>query len=559
MRASRIHAQLDLARTVIMRLQARGRGALARRALLAERDQHAQLHRWATALQATARCHVIHRCFARRVDDIHASETSVTGVQAQARGMLARVQQSVAQNALDKAVRGIIGVQTACRGCLTRRSRKKHQQLLHHPQNLGSITAFQAAIRGHLKRQAIAHQQRAVEAQLATFSALQSHLRGALVRRSHRAHEKKLDDATDHIVTIQAAARGFLARRKKQLFVGNMQQTLPALTSLQAIARARLAKRAHDSMQKALTKVEVAGSVGGLQAFLRTKLAKSQSTEQKKKLEFVQPDVIGFQAVARGQLARLEYREWRDYLQDPHTQGALIFLQSLVRGFLARRQLYIRTSYIHCNIDRVTTVQAIWRGRVQRQMYDRLLTGVDVDVATIQNYMHLLDDTDADYQRQIHTETLRKEVVKLIRENQNLETEVKELDTKIALILKNKMTFEELARAKHLHAQGSGHGSKDDGGFSHNVNRDPFTTGAHLDRTSQRKLELFEHLFFTLQTKGEYLSRLLFSLSRNEEDEKDRKLVESVTLILFGFGHERREEYLFHRLLQVCPFVACLT
>ena len=192
-------------------------------------------------------------------------------------------------------------------------------------------------------------------------------------------------------------------------------------------------------------------------------------------------------------------------------------------------------------------------------MYDRLLTGVDVDVATIQNYMHLLDDTDADYQRQIHTETLRKQVVKLIRENQTLETEVKELDTKIALILKNKMTFEELARAKHLHAQGSGHGSKEDGGFFNNVNRDPFTTAAHLDRASQRKLELFEHLFFTLQTKGEYLSRLLFSLSQNEEDEKDRRLVESVTLILFGFGQERREEYLFHRLLQVRSLIACLT
>ncbi len=458
----------------------------------------------------------------------------------------------MAQNALDKSVRSVIGIQAACQGCLARRTHKQGRESLVAPQIAESIMNVQAVLRGRLQRQAIAKQHRVVEAQLATFTSLQSHLRGGLVRRGQRAHEQKVDDAIDYIVTLQASARGILARRKKHSFKRNLQQTMPAVTSLQAVARARLAKQTHHSMQKALAKVEVAGSVGGLQAFLRTRLAKKQTTEQKKKLEFVQPDVIGFQAVARGCLARQEYRDWRDYLQDPRTQGALVFFQSIIRGFLARRRLYIRTSYIHRNVDKITTIQSLWRGRVQRQMYDRLLTGVDADVSTIQNYMHLLDDTEADFRRQIHTENLRKEVVKLIRENQGLETEVKELDTKIALILKNKMTFEELARAKHSLIHGVGHANKEDGGFSHNGNRDPFITGAHLDRTSQRKLELFEHLFFTLQTKGEYLSRLLYALSEHEEDEKNRRLVESVTLLLFGFGHERREEYLFHRLLQVC-------
>ena len=403
-------------------------------------------------------------------------------------------------------------------------------------------------------RQAFAKQRIAVQAQLVTFTSLQSHLRGALVRRSRRAHEQRIDVVSDHITAFQAVARGVLTRRAKKHFIDTVQRTLPGVTGLQAIARARLAKQAHYSMQKALAKVELAGSVGGLQAFLRTKLAKRQTMEQKKKLEFVQPDVIGFQAIARGHLARQDYREWRDYLQEPRTQGALVFFQSIIRGFLARRRLYIRTSYIHRNVDKIQTIQATWRGRVQRQMYHRLLTGDDVDVPTIQNYMHLLDDTDADYQRQIRTETLRAEVNRLVRENQSLETEVKELDTKIALIAKNKMTFEELARAKHSLIHGIRNSNKDYGSFSHKAQRDPFTTGAHHDRSSQKKLELFEYLFFMLQARGEYLSRLLFALSRKEDFEKDRHLVEGVVMTLFGFGHQRREEYLFHRLLQVCQF-----
>ena len=244
---------------------------------------------------------------------------------------------------------------------------------------------------------------------------------------------------------------------RSRLTCSKFQQAMPVLSSLQAAARARLAKQSHRSMQKALSKVELAGNIGGLQSFLRSKLAKKQATEQKKKLEFVQPDVIGFQACARGCLARQEYNEWKDYLQDPHTQGALVFLQSLVRGFLARRRLWIRTSYLHANVNKVVKIQSVWRGRAERLMYDRLLTGQGVDVPTIQNYMHLLDDRDTDYQRQIHTENLRREVVRLIRDNQMLETEVKELDTKIALILKNKMTFEELAHAKR---SARGHGEQ---------------------------------------------------------------------------------------------------
>jgi Ras GTPase-activating-like protein IQGAP2/3 len=429
---------------------------------------------------------------------------------------------------------------------LAKRERKEIRKAMGAAQVAWTVSTLQALARGRLYRQKAAAELSKLRSQEAMYTRLQSHLRGVLVRRKQRAREEKLGHAADYIVAIQAACRGLLARQKKWHYVQHLQQSIPVVSSLQAAARARLARQQHQSMQKALAKVEVAGSVGGLQAFLRSRLAKKQTTEQKKKLEFVQPDVIGFQAVARGYLARQDYEDWRDHLKDPHTQGALVFLQSLVRGFLARRRFWIRISHYHHRVPDIVKIQAIWRGRTERQMYERLLTGVNVDVPTIQNYMHLLDDTDADYQRQIRTETLRREVVRLIRENQTLETEVKDLDTKIALILKNKMSFEDMVRAKHRMSRDvpEEHAWKDSTG------RDPFTS-AHLDRTSQRKLELFEYLFFMLQTKGEYLSRLLYRLSRDDEHETERRQLESVVLILFGYGQEKREDYLFHKLLQV--------
>lgn len=544
-RSARTFAQLDLAGPIIVRLQARGRGALCRRALLAEHEERSQLHGWSTSIQAVAKAHLARQHWRTQVQDIRRVEQNVAGLQTHIRGVLARMQRSRVQRSMDQSAKSLVKFQAVCRGCLARKHRAVTRKSLIAPQAVSSVTSLQAVLRGQLRRQAAAKQQQVVFGQTPTFVSLQSHLRGALVRRRQRANEQKLENATDYIVSIQATARGVLARRKKVALGKALQQSFPSLSGLQAVARGRLAQKSHKSMQKALSKVEVAGSVGGLQAFLRSKLAKKQTTEQKKRLEFVQPDVIGFQAVARGYLARQEYREWRDYLQDPHTQGALVFLQSLIRGFNARRRLWYRTSYLHTNVDKVVKIQALWRGRQERLTYSKLVTGQDVDVPTVQRYMHLLDDTETDFSDQIRIESMRKDVMDLVRTNQSLETEVKELDTKIALIVNNKMTFEELARAKRRAGA-----AVQENQFHHNVNNDPFTTGAHLDRASQRKLELYEHLFFTLQTRPEYLSRLLRAMSQDESADKDRKLVESVALILFGY--ERREEYLFHKLLQVC-------
>ncbi|KAL7423921.1 iqgap-related protein [Cryptotrichosporon argae] len=509
-----------------------------------EEEVETEEESWATKLQAIARAHIAAQAWNRKVLLVRSCDAAIVPVQAQVRGMLARMRVSSTQNALDKSLRSVVGLQAMCRGCLARQARQQYKDVAHNPDTVQAVTFMQAVLRTRLARQAIARQQRVIMAEQATFTSLQSHLRGALIRRSRRAHEEKMDDATDYIVGIQAVARGILARRLKQVFVKNAVTLSPAVVSLQAAARARLARKTHQSMQKALAKVEVAGSVGGLQAFLRTRLAKKQTTEQKKKLEFVQPDVIDFQAVARGFLVRKEYREWRDYLVDPHTQGALVFLQSLVRGLNARRRLWNRVAHYHRHMADVVKVQAVWRGRTQRKMYERLITGHGVDVPTIQNYMHLLDDTESDFGDQLRIDTLRKDVVELLRTNQTLETEVGDLDTKIALIINNKMTFEDLARAKRRH----GHAQVDEA-WVNPVNNDPFA-GVHLDRASQRKLELYEHLFFTLQTEPKYLARLFRALVSSGE-EADRRLVEGVTLILFGFGHSRREEYLFHKLLQL--------
>lgn len=542
-RKARVKAQLKLAAPIIAKLQAQVRGNASRQAIKTERKSHDKLQKWATHLQALARGNLVRKGWNEYVASVRGVEQPIIAIQAQARGRLARMRAAARGKELQRISHMVGGLQATCRGRLVRQSVKHDRVAITRPEVSSAITTLQAIARGRLQRNALRTELRAVHGHLPTFVGMQSHLRGMLVRRRQKAQEKRLDDATDYVVAIQATARGCIARRRKRVFADAAVQLAPSVASFQALARGRLAQKQHQNMQKALAKVEVAGSIGGLQAFLRTKLAKKQTHEQKKKLEFVQPDVVGFQAVARGYLARREFFEWRDYLVDPHTQGALIFLQSLSRGFIQRRKYWLRLSYLYSNQDKITKIQALWRGRQQRKMYERLITGHGVDIPTIQNYMHLLDDTETDFYDQLRIDEMRKSVVDLLRVNQTLETEVQELDTKIALILKNKMSFEDLVRAKRRH------GVVAEDAFHPPGGGDPFSN-IHLDRQSQRKLELFEHLFFTLQTQPQYLSRLLHKLA-NEEDEADRRLVEAVTLILFGFGHDKREAYLFHKFIQI--------
>jgi Ras GTPase-activating-like protein IQGAP2/3 len=163
--------------------------------------------------------------------------------------------------------------------------------------------------------------------------------------------------------------------------------------------------------------------------------------------------------------------------------------------------------------------------------------------------MHLLDDSETDFTEEIQVERLRKQVVDHIRANQALEGQVHELDTKIALILQNKLSFEELVRFKGL-AGATPAAARDSESFSF-AQTDPFSHGAQLDKGTRKRLELYQHMFFLLQTEPRYLAKLFRLLSTTPLDLQQAKKMEDVILALYGYGQGRREDFLMHKLLQM--------
>jgi Ras GTPase-activating-like protein IQGAP2/3 len=145
-----------------------------------------------------------------------------------------------------------------------------------------------------------------------------------------------------------------------------------------------------------------------------------------------------------------------------------------------------------------------------------------------------------------HTEfeRLRKTVVQHVRQNELAEQYVDQLDIKIALLVKNKITLDEVVKhQKHF----GGHVST----LLHSkdiASKDPFDLKA-LNKNSRRKLEQYQELFFILQTQPQYMARLFRRVREQSLSENDVKRIEQLSMSLFGLAQKRREEYWLLKLM----------
>ena len=131
-----------------------------------------------------------------------------------------------------------------------------------------------------------------------------------------------------------------------------------------------------------------------------------------------------------------------------------------------------------------------------------------------------------------------------VRQNEVAEQYIDQLDIKIALLVKNKITLDEVVRhQKHFGGHvGTLLSSKD------LSSKDPFDLKA-LNKNSRRKLEHYQELFFLLQTQAQYMARLFRRIREKNVAEKDAKRIEQLTMSLFGLAQKRREEYYLLKLM----------
>ncbi|KAI8996948.1 hypothetical protein BDB01DRAFT_862678 [Pilobolus umbonatus] len=256
------------------------------------------------------------------------------------------------------------------------------------------------------------------------------------------------------------------------------------------------------------------------------------------------------QSKVKGKMARSEMGKIKNLLQ-AHNEFA-IMLQASVRGFLVRKRRQEVLAHYTTNLDKLIKVQKFIKEKLVMNAYHKLTNDTNPPLKTVKSFMHLLDDSDLDFDQELELEDLRHRVIEQIQENNLLDSQINVLDIQIASFLKNAVSFEDVLKCtgafkkkrerKKILSQMS----------LKSEHKNPYSL-MDLDKDSRHRLELFQSLVYTLQTEPKYLSKLL-SMSNNIDMGKESSLksIESTILSLFGYATNSREEYLLINLCKYC-------
>ncbi|NXI47825.1 IQGA1 protein, partial [Galbula dea] len=276
-----------------------------------------------------------------------------------------------------------------------------------------------------------------------------------------------------------------------------------------------------------------------LQACCRGYLVRQEFNSRMNFLKKQVPAITCIQSQWRGYRQRKAYRIRLDYLRAQKDQ--VVKIQSMTRMYQARRRYRDRLQYFRNHINDVIKIQAFIRANKAREDYKTLINAENPPMAVVRKFVHLLDQSDQDFQEELELMKLREEVVTLIRSNQQLENDLNLMDIKIGLLVKNKITLQDVvSHSKKLTKK-----NKEQLSDMMMLNKQRGGLKA-LSKEKREKLEAYQHLFYLLQTNPTYLAKLIFQMPQN----KSTKFMDSVIFTLYNYASNQREEYLLLRLFQ---------
>ncbi|TAQ85433.1 hypothetical protein B7494_g6254 [Chlorociboria aeruginascens] len=465
-------------------------------------------------------------------------ETMVRELQANIRGALARKRLAAQEKETRSMAGPIIGLQAAVRGMLLRNYVSEDQEDLWREE--ASISSIQAFARAMLTRGQVSLQEQALQASSPIWRALQAVSRGNLLRQKSSQDRTDLKKHSEAFTTIQAFIRAAAVRQDVAETLSALKHEESSVQEVQTFIRGVLLRRNVAADYEAM-KVETL-KITQLQAFGRASLLRQRTTGLLENLRLHTAEIIQLQSVARGVLLRNDIGMVLGELEAE--EESIIAFQAAARACLVRSRFQEKKRFFKENMEKVVKIQSFVRGRLQGEAYKSLTTGKNPPVNTVKNFVHLLNDSDFDFNEEIEFERLRKTVVQQVRQNEVAEQYIDQLDVKIALLVKNKITLDEVV--KH---------QKNFGGHSGNllvstsmVSGNQYDLKA-LNKNSRKKLESYQQLFFTLQTQPQYLARLFKRLREQGTAERDCKRVQTLMMGLFGYAQKRREEYYLLKLI----------
>ncbi|PHH67096.1 hypothetical protein CDD81_4491 [Ophiocordyceps australis] len=486
----------------ILKLQSLIRAAKVRRQVQHVKSQFAACRGPVREIQAISRGFLVRRNHAAQRQETVQSSTSVRLVQALARGMLLRSRVAHDMRLLEREVKAICKLQAAARALLTRNHMNLQQQ------HLG---AFESQ-----------------------WTKLQSAARGASARAHHKSLKADLMAHDGEVAQLQALMRAAAVRRDIAKQLDELASNHDETVRLQSHARGLFQRQRTAALREELSSHE--DMVVRLQGYARGLVGRSRLSQLMDEVKSHDEQTAAFQAILKAMVVRADIEDIMTELAEE--EEAIVEFQAAARAFLVRVRFEEKRRFFNENMQKVVKIQSFVRAKVQGQAYKSLTTGKNPPVNAVKNFVHLLNDSDFDFNEEIEFERMRKTVVQQVRQNEMLEQYIDQLDIKIALLVKNKITLDEVVRHQHNYG-GHSMGLLANVGM---VSTNQFDLKA-LNKSSRKKLESYQQLFFCLQTQPQYLARLFKRIREQGMADKECKRIELLMMSLFGYAQKRREEY----------------
>lgn len=531
-------SQLALADAPVRSIQAMLRGHLARRQIQAQQQETSSMAGPILKLQTAIRGMLAREKVDRVLGSLEEQTKTVTSLQAAFRGMLARKKVDHVLGPLGKQTKTVTSLQAAVRGMLARE--KVERVLGSLGEHTQAVTSLQAIARATLMRHQIHIQNEALQAFGPKWTAIQAAVRGKLLRQDIKTTKLDLQRSSTDIGTLQAHIRAAAIRRAIAETNEDLHSHEAAILDLQAFARGMMTR---ERITTVLDSLDAHSAIFiDLQARARAFLSRQHYDVLLEELNSHEDEITSLQAIARAMLLRCDIGGLLSEL-DEH-EDAITELQSLARGFVIRGRFAAKQKHFNENMQKVVKIQSFVRAKLQGEAYKSLTSGKNPPVGAVKNFVHLLNDSGFDFNEEVEFERVRKTVVQQVRQNEMLEQYIDQLDIKIALLVKNKITLDEVVK----------HQSNYGGHTTSLLANATISSGNQFDlkalnKSSRKKLDSYQQLFFNLQTQPQYLARLFRRLREQGMADKEYKRIEHLIMGLFGYAQKTREEYYLLKLI----------
>ncbi|XP_058231429.1 ras GTPase-activating-like protein IQGAP2 isoform X1 [Hemibagrus wyckioides] len=275
-----------------------------------------------------------------------------------------------------------------------------------------------------------------------------------------------------------------------------------------------------------------------MQAWTRGYLVRRAYNDRLNYFKQQEPSVVKLQASWKGYKQRKAYKERLQTLQS--NVQTVVKLQSFVKMWRARQAYRKRLQFFKDHEKEIIKIQAFLKANKARDDYKTLTGAQDPPLSVVRKFAHLLEQSNLDLQEEQEVIHLREEVVTKIRANQQMEKDLNLMDIKIGLLVKNRITLQDVVSlSKKMKSKKS------------KMTKEDLATGDKqgikgLSKEKRKRLEAYQHLFYILQTQPSYLAKLIFQMPQN----KSTKFMDTVIFTLYNYASNQREEYLLLKLFE---------